>query len=170
MSARRRAVPRLLRPGWLLVAAAIGAGLWWGAPRAGEAWRAPAGTDSTGAALATVAEAVELPPATDTVARAPAGARVKVQVVNATRVRGLARRATQYLRDRGWDVVEVGTTTPVREHTLVVDRSAHPEWARRVAHAMGGAAVESRPDSSRYLYVTVLVGRTWRPPAEPFHP
>jgi hypothetical protein len=30
--------------------------------------------------------------------------------------------------------------------------------------------VESRPDSSRYLDVTVLIGSSWRPPAEPFYP
>ena len=45
------------------------------------------------------------------IARAPAGQRVKVEVVNATTVRGLARRATRALRDRGYDVVAVGTTT-----------------------------------------------------------
>ena len=85
-------------------------------------------------------------------------------------VRGLCRRATFYLRDRGFDVLEVGNTREREDSTVVLDRSGHPEWARRVAHAMGGARVESRPDSSRYLDVTVLVGRTWRPPAEPFHP
>ena len=98
---------------------------------------------------------------------------MRVQVVNATTVRGLGRRATFYLRDRGFDVLEVGTTRSPderRDSTLVLDRSGHPEWARRVAHAMGGARVEARPDSSRYLDVTVLVGRDWSPPAEPFHP
>jgi hypothetical protein len=168
--ARRGRTPRFLRPGWILLAALLAVGTWWSAPRVMAGWRAARTGDPAGASLATVGEAVELPPPSDTLARAPEGVRVKVHVVNTTRVRGLARRATQYLRDRGWDVVEVGTTTPVRERTLVVDRSGHPEWARRVAHAMGGAAVESRPDSSRYLDVTVLVGSTWRPPSEPFHP
>src|SRR6185503_7191863 len=36
---------------------------------------------------------------------APDGVRVRVQVINATNIRGLARRATQVLRDRGFDVV-----------------------------------------------------------------
>jgi len=103
-------------------------------------------------------------------ASAPQGERVRVQVLNATTVRGLARRATMHLRDRGFDVVEMGTSPDQRDSTLVLDRSNHPEWARRVADAFGGARVEARPDSSRYLDVTVLVGRTWRPPAEPFHP
>lgn len=100
----------------------------------------------------------------------PAGLRVRVQVLNATTTRGLARRATMVLRDRGFDVVETGTAVEQLDSTLVVDRSGHPDWARRVAEALGGAQVVLRPDSSRYLDVTVLLGRSWRPPAEPFYP
>lgn len=101
--------------------------------------------------------------------RAPDGVRIRVQVLNATRTRGLARRATRLLRDRGFDVVEMGTTSDARDSTLVLDRSGHPEWAELVADVMGARA-ESRPDSSRYLDVTVLIGASWRPPSEPFHP
>jgi hypothetical protein len=103
-------------------------------------------------------------------AEAPAGVRIRVEVLNATRVRGLARRATMHLRDRGFDVVNVGTSREGRDSTLVLDRSGHPDWAHLVARALGGARVEQAPDSSRYLDVTVLVGATWRPPAEPFYP
>ena len=104
--------------------------------------------------------------------KAPKGVRVRVQVLNATTTRGLARRATELLRDRGFDVVEVGTTGAGErgDSTFVIDRSGHPDWARRVAKAMGGVRVLSQPDSSRYLDATVLVGAKWRPPSEPFHP
>jgi hypothetical protein len=103
---------------------------------------------------------------------APRGVRVRVQVLNATMTRGLARRATELLRDRGFDVVDVGTAAPREQgdSTFVLDRSGHPDWAQRVAAAMGAARVISRPDSSRYLDVTVLVGASWRPPAQPFNP
>jgi hypothetical protein len=103
-------------------------------------------------------------------ARAPEGVRIKVQVLNATRIRGLARRATMHLRDRGFDVVDVGTDPNARDSILVLDRSGHPEWAKLVARALGGGQVLARPDSSRYLDVTVLLGGSWRPPAEPFYP
>jgi hypothetical protein len=103
-------------------------------------------------------------------ASAPEGQRVRVQVLNATTVRGLARRAMLHLRDRGFDVVEMGTASEQLDSTLVLDRSGHPDWAKRVSDALGGARVEARPDTSRYLDVTVLVGRTWRPPTEPFYP
>lgn len=102
-------------------------------------------------------------------AKAPPGIRIKVEVLNGTRTRGLARRATLYLRDRGFDVVGAGTSTEQRDSTIVLDRSGHPEWAYLVGRAMK-AAVESRPDSSRYLDVTVILGADWRPPPLPFYP
>ena len=102
-------------------------------------------------------------------ARAPEGVRIKVEVLNSTVTKGLARRATLFLRDRGFDVVGSGTARPVRDSTLVLDRSGHPEWAKLVARALN-ARMESRPDSSRYLDVTVLLGGNWRPPALPFYP
>ncbi|MGH7627773.1 MAG: LytR C-terminal domain-containing protein [Gemmatimonadaceae bacterium] len=103
-------------------------------------------------------------------ARAPEDVRIRVEVLNATRTQGLARRATFYLRDRGFDVVESGNARELRDSTLIIDRTGHPGWATRVANAMDGAPVQSRPDSSRYLDVSVLIGRNWRPPAEPFYP
>jgi hypothetical protein len=99
----------------------------------------------------------------------PAGVRIKVEVLNATPVKGLARRATTFMRDRGFDVVAVGTSKEQRAATLVLDRSNHPQWAQLAAKAFN-ARVEARPDSSRYLDVTVLVGADWRPPAFPFYP
>jgi hypothetical protein len=101
---------------------------------------------------------------------APEGTRIRVEVLNATRTRGLARRATMHLRDRGFDVVYTANSGALRDSTLVLDRSGHAEWAALVARAMGGAPTEARPDSSRYVDVTVLVGASWRAPAEPFYP
>lgn len=96
--------------------------------------------------------------------------RVRVEVLNATKVHGLARRATEYLRDRGFDVVASGTAHDQRDTTLILDRTNHPVWAGRVARAFNGARVELAPDTSRYVDITVLLGATWRPPAEPFYP
>ena len=102
---------------------------------------------------------------------APPGVRVRIQVINTTRTRGLATRATRLLRDRGFDVVEVATAGPLRDTSLVLDRSGHPAWAATVARILGPAArSESRPDSSHYLDVTVLLGSAWRPPAQPLDP
>jgi hypothetical protein len=113
--------------------------------------------------------AIPIAPADQPLVMAPANVRIKVEVINATTVRGLARRATIYLRDRGFDVVGISTSRDVRDSTLVLDRSGHPDWAALVGKAFK-ARVESRPDSSRYLDVTVLIGANWRPPAQPFYP
>jgi len=110
-----------------------------------------------------------VPPAPPGV-RAPDGVRIRVQVLNGTKVHGLARRATMLLRDRGFDVVETGNVNDSRDTTLVLDLSNHPEWASRVARLFGNARVETRHDSSRYLDIAVVLGSTWRPPAEPFYP
>lgn len=102
--------------------------------------------------------------------RAPDSVRIRVQVLNATKIHGLARRATMLLRDRGFDVVETGNVNDMRDTTVVLDLSNHPEWAARVARLFGTARVETRHDSSRYLDIAVVLGSTWRPPAEPFYP
>jgi hypothetical protein len=102
--------------------------------------------------------------------RAPDGARIRVQVLNATKTRGLARRATMLLRDRGFDVVENGTLSQLRDTTLVLDLSGHPDWANRMAQIFAPAIVTARADSSRYLDIAVVIGGTWRPPSQPFYP
>jgi hypothetical protein len=102
--------------------------------------------------------------------RAPEGVRIRVEVLNASSVQGLARRATFHLRDRGFDVVGSGNAGEKHDSTIVLDRSHNPEWARLVANAMGGAPVAEAPDSTHYVDVTVLVGPAWRPPAKPFYP
>lgn len=99
----------------------------------------------------------------------PPGVRIKVEVLNATNIPGLARKATMFLRDRGFDVVDIGNSSDKRATTLVLDRSGHPAWANLVGEALS-AKVEARPDSSRYLDVTVLLGEDWHPPALPFYP
>ena len=108
-----------------------------------------------------------VPPGTG---QAPGDTRIRVQVLNATRTRGLARRATMLLRDRSFDVVETGTTSESRDTTLILDLSGHPDWASRIATLFTPSRVERRVDSSRYLDISVVLGSTWRPPAKPFYP
>ena len=81
----------------------------------------------------------------------PKGARIRVEVRNDSRVTGLARRATFFLRDQGFDVVDYGTGAPAaaRDSTLVIDRSGHPAGAALVARALGG--VNDQPEHARQL-------------------
>jgi hypothetical protein len=102
--------------------------------------------------------------------RAPDSVRVRVEILNATTTPRLALAATRVLRDRGFDVVATGNHPVRRDSTLVLDRTGHPHWARLVAGALHSSAVEARPDSSRYVDVTVLLGADWTPPSKPFDP
>ncbi len=119
--------------------------------------RATAGTVSSAAAVDT------------TVGHAPAGVRIKVEVLNASKNHGAARRATLLLRDRGYDVVAMGTTGRTQAETVVLDRSNHPEWAQLITKVIGGKPV-ARPDTSRYLDATVVLGSDWTAPPMTFHP
>lgn len=101
--------------------------------------------------------------------RAPVGVRIQVEVLNGTRTPGLARRAAQYLRSLGYDVVLIGTSGARQAHTVVLDRSGHPAWARSLATAMQARAA-ARPDTSRYVDATVVLGADWTPPALPLDP
>ena len=107
----------------------------------------------------------------DSSMHAPAGVRIRVEVVNTTATKGLARRATRLLRDQGFDVVGVSTSGPTLDTTIVLDRSGHRPWATSIARLLGPAArAEARPDSSRYVDITVLLGTAWHPASQALNP
>lgn len=63
--------------------------------------------------------------------------RVRVQVLNGSSTPGLARLATDQLRDAGFDVVSLGNARSPVNTSVVFDRAGKPEIAERVAHALG---------------------------------
>lgn len=90
------------------------------------------------------------------------GARVRVEVLNAAGVAGLARRATQHLRDRGFDVVYIGNAGSFEEDsTVVIARTADVSAAHEVARALGIDSVVVDPDPQLFLDATVRLGRNW---------
>jgi hypothetical protein len=99
--------------------------------------------------------AVQLPPASHA---------VRVEVLNVSGKPGIARVATDKLRERGFDVVYFGNgTAGVRARSAVLDRAGKLEVARAVASALGIAVVESAPDTSRLVEASVLLGSDWLP-------
>lgn len=148
--------PRAIKPPALVAIAVLllagGAGAWWAFGSGGTSSVEP---PAQGAPVKRVV---------------PVGTRIRVEVINTTTVRGQARRVTLYMRDAGFDVVKYLGEGPARDSTVVLDRTGHPEWARMASEALGGAPVESRPDSTRYVDLTVLVGKWVHTPAEAFYP
>ena len=95
--------------------------------------------------------------------------RIQVEVRNATGVDGLAAETTDYLRRRGFDVVEIGNAG-ARDTTSVLVRSGTALDARHVAQALGLGAdriVTGGPTSDYALDVTVTVGADY-PTLAPF--
>lgn len=95
------------------------------------------------------------------------GQRVRVQVLNAGGVRGVAGAAREELRDAGFDVVDYGNAASFdRETSVVILRAGPVEDARRVARTLGIASLEVALDTLLLAEVTVLLGSTWRTRAE----
>ncbi len=106
-----------------------------------------------------------VPGALDARGRVPAGTRIRVEVLNASEVSGLARDATEVLRNAGFDVVTFGNARVSDADTSVVfDRVNRPEIARAVADVLGIHNVRSEPDSNLYVDVSVLLGSEWHRP------
>ncbi|HUF11486.1 MAG TPA: LytR C-terminal domain-containing protein [Longimicrobiales bacterium] len=90
------------------------------------------------------------------------GPRIRVEVLNAAGVAGLARQAMQHLRERGFDVVYIGNAGSFeQDSTVVVARTADVDAARRVARALGTDSVVVDPDPQLYVDATVRLGRNW---------
>jgi len=95
------------------------------------------------------------------------GERVRVEVFNAGGVSGMARAATEQLREAGFDVVAFGNADafdPDRP-SAVIDRVGRSDIAQAVAGALGIDNVQSDPDPNLFVDVTVVLGREWTVPA-----
>ncbi len=92
--------------------------------------------------------------------------RVRVEVLNAGGVTGMAKRATDRLRPSGFDVVQFGNAAsfdPERP-SAVIDRVGRTDVAQAVATRLGIDNVLSEPDPNLYVDVTVVLGREWSGP------
>jgi len=54
--------------------------------------------------------------------------------------------------------------------TRIAVHTGHPEWAAHLRKALGVGTVVTDADTSRYVDLTVFLGRDWRPPAESLRP
>jgi hypothetical protein len=92
------------------------------------------------------------------------GEHIQVNVLNATRVPGASRKVMEFLRARGFDVVEIGNLSDSTLKSEVIDRVGDSLASRRVARALGVADSSTRRDvdPSLFLSATVIVGRDYR--------
>jgi hypothetical protein len=93
------------------------------------------------------------------------GTIIQVEVRNGAGIDRLAAETTHYLRQRGFDVVDVGNyETFQQEHSIVIDRVGDRQAARRVAEALGLPPDRVRQDIQRqyYLDASVVIGHDYK--------
>jgi hypothetical protein len=92
--------------------------------------------------------------------------RVRVEVLNAGGRDGMARAATDILREHGLDVVAFHNAPNFSDQpSVVIDRVGRRDYVRVVGDLLGIDAYESDPDPTLLLEVTVRIGRDWSPQA-----
>jgi hypothetical protein len=88
---------------------------------------------------------------------------IRIQLWNGSGRSGLAAELASYLRDGGFDVLEVANADRSDYRaTLVVNRREYPEPARVVAEYLGTSHVIQQAGSQEMIDVTVIVGRDAR--------
>ena len=87
--------------------------------------------------------------------------RARVEVLNGAGKSGLARVATDKLRDAGFDVVQFGNAPSISATSRVIDRVGKLDAAKEIGVTLGITNVTSEPDSTRYVDATVILGSDW---------
>lgn len=90
---------------------------------------------------------------------------IQLDVLNGTQETKLAQRVTDFLRLRGFDVVEFGNfRSSAIESTLVIDRIGDTDAARQVAEALGvrEGNVRRQIDRTLFLDVSVVIGNDYK--------
>lgn len=89
---------------------------------------------------------------------------IQVNILNACGKSGLASTTKEFMRARGFDVVEIGNSGFLSEKSQIIDRLGDLKSARQVAYALGisDSMVTSIIDSNLFLRATVIIGDDFR--------
>lgn len=111
------------------------------------------------------------PPVDPTKAGVQPGQVIQIDLLNGCGVDGAASKFTNYLRARGYDVVEMKNykTFDVKE-SLVIDRNGNVETAKKVAYALGvsGKNIIQQISHDYFVDVSVVVGKDFGS-LKPYH-
>jgi hypothetical protein len=101
-------------------------------------------------------------PVLETVEPPVAGAQGgRVEVLNGAGKSGLARVATDQLRDAGFDVVQFGNAGEITAKSQVIDRVGKLDVATAIGRTLGITDVKTEVDTTRYVDVSVILGSDW---------
>ncbi|MBZ0204611.1 MAG: LytR C-terminal domain-containing protein [Ignavibacteria bacterium] len=95
----------------------------------------------------------------------PSGGTLQIDVQNGCGVSGIADKFTEFLRSKGFDVVEMGNfTTQDIKTTMVIDRAGNMKNAKRVAASIGvnDKYVIQQMNKNYFLDATVVIGKDYQ--------
>jgi len=101
------------------------------------------------------------PPITPFVESAASETVIQLDVVNASGRNGAGRETMMYLRERGFDVVEMSTAAALQKKTIVIDRMGDRQSALKVARVLGvsDSLVISQIDSMLFVRASIVLGK-----------
>lgn len=87
---------------------------------------------------------------------------IKVEVLNGCDIQNLARITTDYLRTKGFDVINYDNAAEEQIRTAVIDRlSPEKKWAKMVAEALQVDLTSAVIDSNLCVHALVLLGKDY---------
>ena len=89
---------------------------------------------------------------------------IQINVLNGCGVQGIAKKVKEYLRMRGFDVVETANYPEDVEKSFVIDRMRDSLSSQKVAYALGidRSKVKTKVDSSLFIRCTVVIGSDYK--------
>lgn len=87
---------------------------------------------------------------------------IQLNILNASGQAKMSKKVMDFMRSRGFDVVEIGTYHRVTDTSFVLDRIGDSLSASRVAVALGISHIRVAIDSSLFLRNTVVVGTDYK--------
>lgn len=89
---------------------------------------------------------------------------IQVNVLNATGKPGLANDVRRYLRNRGFDVVEVDNYPEISKNSKIIDRVADKISTHKLSYAIGipDSLISLEIDSSLYLKASIIIGQDYK--------
>lgn len=89
---------------------------------------------------------------------------IQINVLNACGVPGLASDTRQYLREIGFDVVEIGNYHENLDESIIIDRIGDKTSAYKLAYVLGmnEQSIITDIDSTLYLRSTIVIGKNYK--------
>ncbi|MFA5012932.1 MAG: LytR C-terminal domain-containing protein [Ignavibacteria bacterium] len=88
---------------------------------------------------------------------------IQINILNATGENRIAARFRDYLKTKGFDIVDMGNYKAEVEKTMVLDVIGDIRKAKRVADAIGVSQrnVVQQLDKTKYIDATVIIGKDY---------